>query len=200
MTVAPYVSVSTLRSTFRELSDDTMYPDELLSGLVTEFEKKLEDDKGYAMVRRTVTGERHKRRQSIDALILDHIAVVGSTVVLSIDDRAIAATRYEVDEAAGIIEFETLIGPGTFEVDYTHGLDGTEPGATRACGLYVWREALAQKNPNTGNAYLVTNNELGIVERESTADPERGRLTGWLDVDRICRGIRNRRDHAVHGR
>jgi len=197
----PYRTPTDLRAEFPDLASTDLHPDARLEGLVAEFERKLEDDKGFAMVRRDVTAEPHRRTTAASSLVLNHVDVDIDTVELSINGTTLASARYDVDGPAGIIDFTSPVGPGNITAAYTHGPPAGEdlrPDVYRACGLYVLHEALAQANPNTSNSYL-RQNELGVIERESTSDPDAGRLTGWIDVDRICRAIRSRSDTAVRG-
>lgn len=193
--MAPYLTVAELRAAHPILASTDKYPSLLLEGLVAEFERKLERFRGVAYTTRTRTDRvpvvYGARRIVLSWPLVQ--AVAGITVVRQNGESAAYTDGFTLDGELGAITTHRALMPFTNEavavVTYTHGFAVTPPEVRRACGLYVWREASAAQNPNSRNSYLATNAELGVVERESTADWAGNRPTGWLDVDRIIIGF-----------
>lgn len=186
-----YLDAAAIRARHPDLDEELnpVFTDGLLDGLAAEFAEKLEPHVGVAFEPRTVTGEIHVTGAGIFQVCLNWPKVTSVTEVrITGVAQSTTGMRYDNLES-GVLEFPFGIGPGEISIDYVHGF--TEPAASvkRACGLFVWHEALATAAPMSSNAYASFNPELGLVERQSTADPKNGRLTGWIDVDRIIAGL-----------
>lgn len=179
-----YLTPAEVRQSHRDLLDDSRFPDAELSALVEEFEHLAERYRGVAYEPRSSV-EVHPTAGDC-TLILRHVKVRGEPT-FEVDGSPVVVPHLSIDHDAGIVS-------GSFRhhsvaITYEHGFDAPPPAAVRACGLYVWREAMSAANPNTSNSYMTSNADLGIVERASTADWSAGRPTGWLDVDRALNGL-----------
>lgn len=163
------------------------YPDSLLTDLEEEFRTKLERFRGVAYSS-TSSVEFHEIAQGAREVLTGR-RLVTSVTSLVIDGTAYTGGFKASGQRIGLLKALEPLPAGEGVLTIVHGFASTPAAVKRACGLYVWREASAAANPNTGNSYLTTNAELGIVERSSTADWEGDRPTGWLDVDRIVTGL-----------
>lgn len=190
-----YLTVPEIRAQRSDLASGSKYSDDLLAGLVAEFEQLAERYRGVAYATRTtveaVTPRPHQPVVLSNPMVQEVTAISSPSGPVSLDGLIL-------DAAAGVITHLPAGCPWSpLAVTYTHGLAETPASVKRACLLFVWREASAQANPNTGNSYLATNAELGVVERQSTADWDADRPTGWLDVDRILNGLEDYRTPVV---
>lgn len=186
----PYLRPGDLR-THPDLASESRFSDALLEGLVAEFELVAERYRGVAYTIREAVETHHVERPT-RCLVLGH-RKVRSVDLVEVDGEP-RSVNVQVDRPAGVVNFiGCTLHAGFWTVTYQHGHETPPAAVLRACRLFVWREAMAQANPNTANTFLTSNTELGIVERASTADWGAGRPTGWMDVDRILNGLEDLR-------
>lgn len=181
-----YLTPAQIRDRHPDLPS-SKYSDQLLTDLEEEFRTKLERFRGVAYSP-TTSVEHHTIRCGARKILTGR-RLVTSVTSLVIDGTAYTGGFKSAGLAAGLLEAREPLPGGEGVLTIVHGFASTPAAVKRACGLYVWREAKAQANPNTGNSYLTTNPDLGIVERSSTASWTGDRPTGWLDVDRIVIGL-----------
>lgn len=194
----PYLDVAALRAQRDELTE-TNYSDELLAGLVTEFESTVERYRGVAYRERTRTiRPRLEHVRGVVAMRLRDIEVTAITAITSAGAPVAdpAAAGIVPDRLGDLVVYVPLVTSPRPSVTYVHGHEEPTPGLTRACELYVWREALAWRNPADGDSYVTATQDVAgtqFVQRKLTADPNAGRPTGWIDVDKLINAERDRR-------
>lgn len=191
----PYLTPAQIRDQVPDLADEDRFTDADLAGLVAEFEGTAERYRGCAFTTREVVGEVHTLDLPGTSLVLRH-PLVQEVTALALDGTDLEGDQV-LGSASGILTYASGFGVGSVTVSYSHGHETPPAGVLRACRLYVWREAMAEDNPNTGNSYVTSNPQLGIVERSSTADFAAGRPTGWLDVDRLLNGLPDHRTPGI---
>lgn len=183
----PYLTGTQLRAQVPDLAGWT---DEQLDPYVTEFEQLAERYRGVAFTPRTATIE--KQGQGDQLLLLDHAPIISVTDA-AIDAVDVDLADVTVDKAIGSLSRLAGWRGTSVAISYVHGIPAPPAAILRACRLYVWREALSDANPDASNSYVRSNPDLGVVERQSTADFAAGRPTGWLDVDRLLNGLPDER-------
>lgn len=195
---APYLSVDALRQAMPDLRSETNFPDETLTGLIAGFARLAERARGCAFTVREATETVYVDRRATGVMLKWPFVREVTTFTLDGDD--LTATKH-LNADAGILLYPAGIGCGDLVVSYTHGITETPPlEVIRACRLYVWREAMADKNPNTGNAYSTTTqgqDGYAFTERQSTPDWSANRFTGWLDVDKILNQLDDYRTPGI---
>lgn len=198
----PYVDVATLRTLRGELTP-TNYSDELLAGLVAEFEPIVERARGVANRSRTRTiRPRLERKRGVLVMRLRDVEVTAVTAITSGGVPVADPQTAEIipDQLGDLVTYAPLVISPAPTITYQHGHPEPSPGLVRACALYVWHEALAWRTPDAGNAYVTATQDVAgnqFVQRRGTADPAAGRFTGWLDVDKLINAEPDRRPRGL---
>lgn len=194
---APLITVDALRQAVSDLSSETNHPDATLAGLVAGFGRLATRARGCAFTT-TETTETIARTTYSDTVLL-RWPLAQEITTLTLDDVALTGTQY-LNAEAGILRYVPGIGAGELVITYTHGFETPPEEIVRACRLYVWREAMADKNPNTGNTFSTTMqgpDGFPFTERQSTPDWSANRFTGWMDVDKILNQLDDYRTPGV---
>lgn len=183
----PYLTAAEVRTRQPDLQSATAWPDEMLAELVESFEERIEGDVGFGVAYRVREATVSVTARS-GAVVLPHVMVdpASVSIVRATGDVSVPSTH--VSGHAGVIRSH-LAGDGEITVSYEHGYPKPPVAMLQACSLWVWHEAKAQRTPATNNSYARYNPDAGGIERISSADPDAGRITGWLDVDRLLSGI-----------
>lgn len=182
----PCITVAELRAQVRDLASENTFPTAVLEDLVVAFENRVEEYRGFCPSTRTATQTEDGQRRPIEAVLLDR-PLVQAVTAITLDGSTYTGERV-VNLSAGIVYLPGC-PMGEVAVTYTYGDVETRPEIRRAARLFVWREALSDANPSTGNTYLTRNVELGTVEYQSTANMSAGRPTRWPDVNEILNAL-----------
>lgn len=177
----PYLTPTQVRERHTDLVAPT-FGDTKLTELVAEFEKRLELHHP-AQTPREAVDELHELDTWRQEIALAHSPLIDVTAV-SHDGQSVS-TNMHPDLATGVLAPRSGFDAGEWLFTYDYGETAPSAPILRACALFVWHEAFAGRNPDTGNAFARQNPELGVFERISTPDPSSGRITGWIDVDGI---------------
>lgn len=198
----PYLDLATLRDLRVELTP-TNFTDEMLAGLVAEFEPVVERARGVAYRQRTQTiRPRLENKRGVLVMRLRHVEVTAITEISSAGATVADPDAAEIvpDRLGDLVVYPSLVTSPAPTVTYIHGHEEPTPGLVRACALYVWHEALAWRTPDAGNAYVTATADIAgnqFVQRRGTADPAAGRFTGWLDVDKLINAEPDRRPRGL---
>lgn len=192
---APYLLPAAIRERIPDLTEAN-FSDEDLAERVAEFEPIAERARGCAFTTRTatrtfqITGWR-------PSVILEPL--IQSIDSLTVNGNDVTATQ-RLNAEAGILSVDGGFGCGELVVEFTYGYETPPASVLRACRLYVWREAMADRNPNSGNTYQTTQTDVNgnlFTERQSTPDWSAGRFTGWMDVDKILNQLPDYRTPGI---
>lgn len=176
----PYYSVDALRHLVRPVADAGTHVDELIAGLIAEYEGLAERARGVAYRHREATFTTQPDRCSI---LLPHLQIVSIDSV-SIDGEAWTTEQVEAvtfDGAIGMVDAGSWWGTRA-TIGYTHGLEAPPPAILRGCREFVRARALAEMANAPRNA-ISWQDESGWSYRTSTADWDAGRYTGLMVVD-----------------
>lgn len=182
----PYMTASALRSAVPALNDTGKYPDSVLTGLITEFEEIAEEYRGVAYIPRTAT-ETFTVPLASSAIILRHVRVRSVTSVV-IDGNTVDPTSYDYTDHGTLVTRVGFLGSAYMPVSravivYSHGYDSPPQGVLRACRMYVYYSAMADRSAVPRD--IIATSADGLTTRYSTPDIRAGRPTGYLDVDRL---------------
>ena len=174
----PIISADALREWQSDLQG---LSDPVLDGYVAEFEALYLHERGVAPAATEAT----LIRPGVDSCTIQ----LPTPVVIALSGVTIDATEVDVeaDLASGALilwsngQIHRAAGwSGTsITLAWSHGLDPTPAEVVRACRLFVWRTALADLNPNAGNAYASATSDVSTSYPTTTvAGP-----TSWPDVN-----------------
>lgn len=180
-----YLTPAQVRSRIPGLSNQTTYSDTELTNLVSEFEDIAERYLQTAFVTRTVTSEQHVRPNKW--LQLDNRPVI-SVSAFTIDGVAGTLTELVTEKATGLIYGPAWYGANVVTVTYTYGLATTPEPMLRACAEYCRAVAYADRSGQSRD--VIAQSFDGGITRYSTPDWNRGRPTGFLEVDRLLNSFR----------
>lgn len=193
MADTPYLTPAAIRTRIRSLVDSDAYPDDVLSDLVAEFEEIAERYCGELFTTRTKTetfrvryGYGYDPYPTNDLLGRVQLSWrnVQSVTTVTVDGVAKALTTdYVVDLPSGLVTFSPPVS-GLVLITYTAGLTSPPYGILRACRLYVRACALRDVS-ELGRDVIRQGFEGGGTTQYSTPDWEKGRPTGYMDVDRL---------------
>lgn len=173
-----YYTAAALRARVTDLADADAYTDTMLEDWISEFETLAERYCGVAFTSRSAT-EYHTLRgdyevplrwPEIASITSASVAYGTSTTTLTVTDLTILRPIPAVDLGSSYT--------GTLTIVYAHGYATTPKGIMRACREFV-RIKAQQEASGTTRDYLY--DPTGA--RVSTADWDKGRPTGYLDVD-----------------
>lgn len=189
----PYLTPAVLRVSVAALADDSQFPDSTLAGIVAEFEEIAEDYLNVAYTPRTVTETVTVSRNASVVFLRPQVSAVSA---FSLDGTAIAPTNYQLDTDTGAVVLASgwagdvpapVSGPsystGSLVVTYTHGYSTPTQRLLRGCTQYVRAVALSDRSGVARD--VIARSVDGMTDRYSTPDPEKGRPTGFIEVDRL---------------
>lgn len=192
LTEAPYLTAEQVRAAATRgapaLSSDK-FSDQWVQDVVAEFEQLVEQDLEVAQT----------PREETEVIRVDqyaHQAYLGwgsvrSIESLTIDGVTIPATGYRYIAGPGILVYPAGFFPTTpATVIYRHGLDAPSVALKRACALYVERVAALDTSGNTRD--IARQGFDGGSTSFVMPDPQKGKLTGFADVDRIIAALPRR--------
>jgi hypothetical protein len=190
-----YLTAAQVRSRVPVLANATTYPDSELNNLVSEFTDIAERYRNVAFEPRTVTGEIITRPNDMQQL--GH-APVRTVTAISVDGTAVGASdlaKVIIDGPTGMISNGPWRNARQMTVTYTHGLDAPSETLLRACAEYV--RAIAFSTRSGQSRDVIAQSIDGSFTRYSTPDWNRGRPTGFLEVDRLLNSVPDYRIHGV---
>lgn len=150
-----------------------------VEGQVRSFEEIAEDYRGVAYTPREVVETHHV--VAADRVLLHHVRV-REVVSVTLDGSTVAASRWTLDAAAGVLRFNGQIS-GEVVVEYAHGYDEPPSWLLDACTEYVVAALTARASGQSRNTLSVA--DASGTTRYSTPNKAEGRPTGWLEVDRL---------------
>jgi hypothetical protein len=196
-----YATVADCREV-RALANAGEYPAWRIIKAITEFEDVADDYRGVAFVRRV---DRWTIRLDAGRSILffprveirEVRAVTGPAGALPVASWYWDGSDFvKIDSAAaGVVTTPTGSG---YDVDVTveHGYTQAVPEPLRrACVEYV-RSVLLRESTNLPRD-IIAQAQDGFVTRFSTPDAEKGRPTGFLEVDRLLNQLTDRRPPGI---
>lgn len=184
-----YLSADDLRAGSVVIDNAERFHDDLLDGLVAEFEALAERYRGVAFEPRTTSVSLPQIGGCL--LVLPHVEVTAVSEVTE-DDVVVESTDYTLWTTEGVLERPWAWSTGPIVVSYTHGLSSPPAAILRACREWVRAKAM-QSTGNMPRNALSYSDESGFSYRESTADWSAGRPTGLLVVDDALNSLPDRR-------
>lgn len=189
-----YMTADDLRASVPVLDNPERFHDDLLDGLVSEFEALAERYRGVAFEPRTATATVRVAGQ--DRLMLPHVEVSAVSTVTE-DGSPVTAGAYDLWAREGVLYRSGGWWSSFVAVAYTHGLASPPDAVIRACR--EWCRSKAMMTGNVPRNVLSYSDEAGNTYRESTADWGAGRPTGLLVVDDALNSVEDRRTVGVVG-
>lgn len=177
----PYLTAQQVRDRARsdDLSDADLFSDDTIEDLIAEFEEIAEDYCGQAFITRASTDEVHEV-SCADLLVVNRPLIAVSAITLE-DDAFTSYALDNADKTAGIIRFTSTV-TGTIELTYTYGWATCPQRIQRACVQYV--RATALRDDSTTGRDVISEAFDGASTRYNTPDWDKGRPTGYIDVDK----------------
>lgn len=156
-------------------------PDEVLAGLVAEFEELAERYIGVAFIPRTTTYV----GSPVDGVLeLPHLQV---REISSCEDDAGSTVPYgTLHTARGAVEVSTS---ARLTVEFEHGYDAPTARLAAACDRWVERMVVADRSGTSRD--VLSQAFEGGTTRYSTPDWDAGRPTGFLAVDEALNAARS---------
>lgn len=188
-----YVTAAVAKAAVEGLNDFT---DTQVEACVSEFESIFERYRGFSAIPRTVSEEVGNR--PLGSSLFLAWPLVTTLTSITCDSTAISiADVVLIKERGEIHNILTWPGPPVHSVlvAYTHGLAAVPPMVERMTIEYVNRTLRAQ-DMGTGRDVLSEGFDGGAT-RYVTPDWNKGRPTGWLEVDRLLNSQPDRRRPQV---
>ena len=182
-----YVSAATVRSRVPQLANTTTYPTAELDRLVAEFTEIAERYLGVAYEPRTVTAEQVVRPNRLVKLAHTQVRSVTAATVDGVALDAGELTDIVVDLFTGTVASSRWAGSDVATFTYSHGFDAPTETLLRACTEYVRSVAFADRSGQSRD--VIAQSMDGSFTRYSTPDWNRGRPTGFLEVDRMLNSL-----------
>lgn len=179
-----YLTPTQVRDRIPALSNKTTYTDTELTNLVSEFEDIAERYLQTAFVTRTATAEQHVRPNKW--VQLAKVPVI-SVSAFTVDGVAGTLSELITEKATGLIYGPAWYGANVVTVTYTYGLATTPEPMLRACAEYCRAVAFADRSGQSRD--VIAQSFDGSMTRYSTPDWNRGRPTGFLEVDRLLNSL-----------
>lgn len=179
-----YLTPTQVRTRIPALSNQTTYTDTELTNLVSEFEEIAERYLLTAFQTRTATAEQIVRPNKW--VQLKNRPVV-SVSAFTIDGVAGTLSELTTDTATGLIYGPAWYGANVLTVTYTYGTATPPETLLRACAEYCRAVAFADRSGQSRD--VIAQSFDGSVTRYSTPDWNRGRPTGYLEVDRLLNSL-----------
>jgi hypothetical protein len=177
------MTVGTLRTRVPTLAN-SKYEDADLAEYIAEFESMVEDYRGVAFTPREATETVDLPAGGANRVVLDR-PMVRSITSVTIDAVAVSSSVYRLadDGAVEVVDGQSPFSGATFVVVYQHGYDAPSATLLRACREYVRIVAVADRSSVPRD--IIATSSDGMSTRYSTPDMEHGRVTGYLEVDRL---------------
>ena len=187
-----YLTPAQVRARIPGLANTTTYTNDELTNLVGEFTDIAERYLQTAYETRTVTNEQHTRPNDWVQLRNRPVQAVSSFTVDGVSGTVADLT---VEQMGGTI----YDGPWTMSdvllVTYTHGATTPPEALLRACAEYCRAVAFADRSGQSRD--VIAQSFDGSFTRYSTPDWNRGRPTGFLEVDRLLNSLDNYRTPGI---
>ncbi len=180
-----YLTPAQVRSRIPALSNQTTYTDTELTNLVAEFEDIAERYLQTAFQTRTATAEQTVRPNKWVQLANRPVVSVSA---FSVDGVAGLLTDLTTEKATGLIYGPAWYGADVLTVTYTYGIATPPEPLLRACAEYCRSVAFADRSGQSRD--VIAQSFDGSMTRYSTPDWNRGRPTGFLEVDRLLNSFR----------
>jgi hypothetical protein len=179
----PYMTVATLRSRVSTL-DNSKYDDADLAEYIAEFESMVEDYRGVAFTPREATETVDIPAGGASRVVLDW-PMVRSITSVTIDGVSVAPSVFRLadDGAVEVVDGQSPFSGTSLTVVYQHGYDSPSTTLLRACREYVRIVAVADRSSVPRD--IISTTAEGMSTRYSTPDMDHGRVTGYLEVDRL---------------
>lgn len=184
-----YLTADELRAGAAVIDNAERFHDDLLDGLVAEFEDLAERYRGIAFEPRTATAT--LRASGSSRLMLPHVEVSAVSAVTE-NGASVLAAGFDLWSSQGLLVRPSGWFVEPIVVSYTHGLSSPPAAILRACREWVRAKAM-QSTGNMPRNALSYSDESGTSYRESIADWEAGRPTGLLVVDEALNSVSDRR-------
>jgi hypothetical protein len=177
------MTVGTLRTRVPTLAN-SKYEDADLADYIAEFESMVEDYRGVAFTPREATETVDLPAGGASRVVLDW-PMVRSITSVTIDAVAVSSSVYRLadDGAVEVVDGQSPFSGATLVVVYQHGYDAPSPTLLRACREYVRIVAVADRSSVPRD--IIATSSDGMSTRYSTPDMDHGRVTGYLEVDRL---------------
>lgn len=179
----PYMTVAALRARVPTLAN-SKYEDADLAEYIAEFESMVEDYRGVAFTPREATETVDIPAGGATRVVLDR-PMVRSITSVTVDAVAVASTVYRLadDGALEVVDGVSALSGTSLTVVYQHGYDAPSTTLLRACREYVRIVAVADRSSVPRD--IISTSSDGMSTRYSTPDMDHGRVTGYLEVDRL---------------
>jgi hypothetical protein len=187
-----YLTPAQVRARVPALSNTTTYTDAELTNLVDEFTDIAERYLQTSYETRTVTNEQHARPNTWVQL---RNQPVQSVSAFTVDGVAGTVANLTVEKATGTIYGGAWDFSEVLLVTYTHGAATAPEALLRACAEYCRAVAFADRSGQSRD--VIAQSFDGSFTRYSTPDWNRGRPTGFLEVDRLLNSLDNYRTPGI---
>lgn len=182
-----YLTAAQVRSRVPALANTTTYTSTELDSLVAEFTEIAERYLAVAFEPRTVTAEQVIRPNRLVKLGFPQVRTVTAVTIDGVAIDATALADLTVDKLIGTVTGGTWSGSSVATFTYSHGYDEPTPTLLRACADYVRSVAFADRSGQSRD--VIAQSMDGSFTRYSTPDWNRGRPTGFLEVDRLLNSL-----------
>jgi hypothetical protein len=182
-----YLTAAQVRSRVPALANTTTYSTTELDSLVAEFTEIAERYLGVAFEPRTVTAEQVVRPNRLVKLANPQVRTVTAVTIDGVALTAGELADLTVDQVAGTVIDGLWVGSPFATFTYSHGHDEPTPTLLRATSEYVRSVAFADRSGQSRD--VIAQSMDGSFTRYSTPDWNRGRPTGFLEVDRLLNSL-----------
>jgi len=179
-----YLTPAEVRTRIPALSNTTTYTNLELTNLVSEFEYIAERYLLTAFQTRTATAEQTVRPNKFVQLANRPVVSVSAFTVDGVSGTVADLT---VEKATGLIYGAAWYGSDVLNVTYTYGIATPPEPLLRACAEYCRAVAFADRSGQSRD--VIAQSFDGSMTRYSTPDWNRGRPTGYLEVDRLLNSL-----------
>jgi len=182
-----YLTVAQVRSRVPGLANTGTYLDAELTNLVSEFTDIAERFRGVAFESRSVTSEQIVRPGRDVKLANSKVRAISAASIDAVSLTAGELAALVVDKSVGVVSNGTWYGGNILLVTYTHGFDAPPEPLLRACAEYCRSVAFSDRSGQGRD--VIAQSMDGSFTRYSTPDWNRGRPTGYLEVDRLLNSV-----------
>ena len=179
-----YLTPAQIRSRIPALVNPTTYTDTELTNLVAEFTDIAERYLLTAFETRTATAEQTVRPNKWIQLANRPVVSVSA---FTVDGVAGTLADLTTEKATGLIYGPAWYGANVVTVTYTYGTATPPELLLRACAEYCRAVAFADRSGQSRD--VIAQSFDGSMTRYSTPDWNRGRPTGYLEVDRLLNSL-----------
>jgi hypothetical protein len=179
-----YLTPAQVRSRIPALVNPTTYTDTELTNLISEFEEIADRYLLTSFQTKTATAEQIVRPNQFIQLANRPIVSVSA---FTVDGVAGTLTDLTTEKATGLIYGPAWYGADVVTVTYTYGTATAPEVLLRACAEYCRSVAFADRSGQSRD--VIAQSFDGSMTRYSTPDWNRGRPTGFLEVDRLLNSL-----------